>query len=157
MRFTEYNLAQPAVSSSEDCMELLGVPSIWGKPSSEPPYPWEVWIGQFFFAVSLKENCDPNILLSEPATVHDDPPPKPEPIPNSETAKEADNRTARNGAAVRKTNEANEERRKKGPKISPNVYYHKADARIKSRLSSPLETKGRKGSYNNTHMSISIQ
>ena len=127
-------MAQPAVSSSEDRTELLGVPSFWGKPPAEPPYPWEVWIGQFFLAVSLKENYDPNILLSDPATVHEDPPRKPEPIPSSETTEEADNRTARNEAAVRKTNEANEERRKKGTKISPNVYYHEADARIKSRL-----------------------
>ena len=127
-------MAQPAGSSSEDRTELLGVPSFWGKPSAEPPYPWEVWIGQFFFAVSLKENCDPNILLTEPAEVHDDPPPRSEQIPNSETAEEAESRTARNKAAIRKTNEANEERRKKGPKISPNVYYHEADASINSRL-----------------------
>ena len=66
-------MAQPAVSSSEDRTELLGVPSFWGKPSAEPPYPWEVWIGQFFLAVSFKENCDPNILLTDPAEVHDDP------------------------------------------------------------------------------------
>ena len=76
-------MAQQAVSSSEDRTELLGVPSFGGEPSAEPPYPWEVWIGQFFLAVSLKENCDPNILLSDPATVQDDPPPKPEPIPSS--------------------------------------------------------------------------
>ena len=49
-------------------------------------------------------------------------------------AEEADSRTARNEAALGKTNEANEERQKKGPKISPNVFYHEADARIKSRL-----------------------
>ena len=56
-------MAQPAVSSSEDRTELLGVRSFWGKPSAEPPYPWELWIDQFFLAVSLKENCDPSILL----------------------------------------------------------------------------------------------
>ena len=72
---------QPAVSLSENRTELLGVPSIWGKPSAKPPYPTEVWIGQFFLAVSLKETCDPNTLLSDPTPVHDDPPPKPEPIP----------------------------------------------------------------------------
>ena len=136
-------MAQPAVSSSEDRTELLGVPSFWGKPSAEPPYPWEVWIGQFFLAVTLKENCDPNILLTGPAAVHDDPPPRTEPIPNSETTEEVDSRTARNEASLRKTNEANEERRKKGPKISPNVYYHEADARIKSRLFFALGNKGK--------------
>ena len=88
-------MAQPAVYSSENSTELLGVPSFWGKPLAEPPYPWDVWIGQFFLAVSLKENCDPNILLTDPAEVHDDPPPRPELIPNSETAEEADSRTAR--------------------------------------------------------------
>ena len=103
-------MAQPTVSSSEDRTELLGVPSFWGKPSAKPPYPWEALIGQFFLAVSLKENCDLNILLSDPATVHDDPSPKPEPIPTSQTTEEAENSTARNKAAVRKTNEANKER-----------------------------------------------
>ena len=137
-------MAQPAVSSSEDRTKLLGVPSFWGKPSAEPLYPWEVWIGQFFLAVSLKENCDPNILLPEPAKVHDDPPPRPEQILNSETAEEADSRTARNEAAIRKTNEANEERTNKGPKISPNVYYHEADARFKSRLFFALGNEGKK-------------
>ena len=137
-------MAQPAVSSSEDRTELLGVPSFWGKPSAEPAYPWEVWIGQFFLAVSLKENCDRNILLTDPAEVHDDPPPRPEQIPNSETAEEADSRTARSEAAIRRTNEANEERRKKGPKLSLNVYFHEADARIKSRLFFALGNEGKK-------------
>ena len=44
-------MAQPAVYSSENSTELLGVPSFWGKPLAEPPYPWDVWIGQFFLAV----------------------------------------------------------------------------------------------------------
>ena len=94
--------------------------------------------------MSLKEKCDPNILLTDPAELHDDPPPRPEQIPNSETAEEADSRTARNEAAIRRTNEANEERRKKGPKISPNVYYHESDAGIKSRLSFALGNDGKK-------------
>ena len=38
---------------------------------------------------------------------------------------------------------ANEERRKKGPKISPNVYYHEANARIKLRLFFALENEGK--------------
>ena len=104
-------MAQPAVSSSEDRTELLGVPSFWGKPSAEPPYPWEVWIGQFFLAVSLKENCDPISYLQIRQKYTTTPPPRPEQFPNSETAEEVDNRTARNEAAIRRTNEANEERR----------------------------------------------
>ena len=50
----------------------------------------------------------------------------------------------RNEAAVRKTNEANEEGRKKGPKISLNVYYHEADARIKSNSIFALGNEGKK-------------
>ena len=97
-----------------------------------------------FLAVSFKENCDPNILLSDTAPVHDDPPPKPETIPNCESTTQADNRIARNEAAVRKTNEANEERRKKGLKISRNVCYHEADARIKSSFFFALGNEGKK-------------
>ena len=140
-------MAQLAVASFEDRTELLGVPSFWGKP-------WEVWIGQFFLAVSLKENCDQNILLSDPATVQDNPPPKPELIPKSELTMEADNRIARNEAAVRKINEASEELRKKGFKISPNFSYHEADARIKSRLFFALGNDGKERFCNNTHTQI---
>ena len=42
--------------------ECSGVPSVWGKPSAEPPNPWEVCVGQFFLAVSMKEYSDPIIL-----------------------------------------------------------------------------------------------
>ena len=56
-------MAQPAIPSSKDRTELLRVPSFWGKPSPESPLV-EVLVGQFFFAVLVKENCNPTMLLS---------------------------------------------------------------------------------------------
>ena len=68
----------------------------------------------YYLAVSLKVMCDPNILLSGPESLYNDPPP----ILPSDLRTEADirNEAAENEAAVRKTNEANEERRKNDTK-----------------------------------------
>ena len=44
------------------------------------------------------------------------------------------NRIARNEAAVRRVAEMNEERRAKGPRVAPCVYYYEAEQRIKSRF-----------------------
>ena len=70
-------MAQPAVSVGEDQTDLIGVPAFGPKPTTEPLFTWESWIGQFFLAVNLREHCNANILLSEPAEVFDDPPPPP--------------------------------------------------------------------------------
>ena len=82
-------MAQPAVSVGEDRTDLIGVPAFGPKPTTEPLFTWESWIGQFFLAVNLREHCNANILLSEPAEVQ---------------------------AKIRKTNEINNERRKKDQK-----------------------------------------
>ena len=41
-------------------------------------------------------------------------------------------------------NEQNADRRKKGPKIEPNIYYYEADQRVKSRLFFSLGTEEKK-------------
>ena len=127
-------MAQSALSTHEQQTELLGLPVFWSKPSPDPPFSWEIWIGQFFLAINLREHCDPKDLLADPAEVLDDPPPRPERIPESENETERKNRVARDQAEIRKTNEINIVRRKKGPKLGQNNFYHKADQRVKSRL-----------------------
>ena len=64
----------------------------------------------------------------------DEPPPKTETITNGGDAADANARILRDQAAVRRVNELNLERRKKGPRISQNWFYHEAEARSKSRL-----------------------
>ena len=54
------------------------------------------------------------------------------------------NRIARNEAAVRRVVEMNEERRAKGPRVAPGVYYYEVEQRIKSRLFFSLGSEGRK-------------
>ena len=49
-------MAQPAVPVNEDRTDLLGIPPSWARPSINPPFLWESWIGQFFLAVGLKDN-----------------------------------------------------------------------------------------------------
>ena len=53
--------------------------------------------------------------------VHDDPVPKPEAVGLEEDAAAIANRIARNEAAVRRVAEMNEERRARGPRVSPGV------------------------------------
>ena len=127
-------MAQPAVPVNEDKTDLLGIPPFWAKPSVNLPFLREPWIGQFFLAVGLKDNINPQDLLVEPAEVIDDPPPKPEVVSPEEDAGYANARVLRDQAAVRRITELNVERRRKGPRISQNWFYHKAEARLKSRL-----------------------
>ena len=72
-------MAQPAVPVNEDRTDLLGIPTYWAKASINPPFLWESWFGQFFFA-GLKDNIDPHDLLVEPTGVIDEPPPRPESV-----------------------------------------------------------------------------
>ena len=88
-------MAQPAVPVNEDRTDLLGIPPFWAKPSINPPFLWESWIGQFFLAVGLKDILNPQELLAEPTEVIDEPPPKAEIIGATETAAEADARLLR--------------------------------------------------------------
>ena len=116
-------MAQPAVLFGEDRTNFIGVPAFRPKSTTEPLFPWESWIGQFFLAVNLKEYCNANILLSDPVKVFDDPPPRPERKGETESQPEEANHIATDKAEVRKPSEINERRRKKRPKISPNVFF----------------------------------
>ena len=137
-------MAQPAVSTSEDRTDLLGVTVFWHKPTADPPCSWDSWIGQFNLAITLRERCDPRELLKPPGVVHDDPVPKPEVVGVDEDAAAIANRIARNDAAVRRVTEMNEERRAKGPRVAPGVYYYEVEQRFKSRLFFSLGSEGRK-------------
>ena len=83
-------------------------------------------------------------MLSDPVEVSDDLPPRPERKGDSEAQIEENNCIARDQAEIRKTNEFIDERRKYGPQFGPNVFFHEADQRIKSRLFFSLETEGKK-------------
>ena len=76
--------------------------------------------------------------------VLDDPVPKPEAVGVDEDAVAIANRIARNETAVRKVTEMNEERRAKGPRVAPGVFYYEVEQRIKSRLFFSLGSEGRK-------------
>ena len=52
-------MAQPAVPVNEDRTDLLGICPFWAKSSVNPPFIWETWVGQFFLAISLKDNISP--------------------------------------------------------------------------------------------------
>ena len=82
--------------------------------------------------------------MVEPGDVHDDPPPRPESRPETETQQESDDRLRRDAAARRRVEEANGERRKKGPRIGMNWFVHEAEARSRSRLFFILGNEGRK-------------
>ena len=116
-------MAQPAVLNQDERSDLLGVPTFWPRPTPEPLFNWDTWIGQFLWAITLKEHCDTKVFLSDPAEVFDDPPPKAERVGESESTTDAENRIKRDQAEIRKTNEQNAKRRKKGPKINLLSYF----------------------------------
>ena len=76
--------------------------------------------------------------------MHDDPPPRPETKPDPETQSETDDRLRRDAAARRRVDEANVERRKKGPRMGMNWFFHGAEARARSRLFFALGNEVRK-------------
>ena len=93
----------------------------------------------------------------EPTEIIDDLPPKPEAVGHAEEAGEANARVLRDQAAVRRVTELNVERRRKGPRISQNWFYHEAEARLKSRLLFALGNKGKRrftDSYPHTDISV---
>ena len=54
------------------------------------------------------------------------------------------NGIARNEAAARRVAEMMEERRAKGPRVAPGVFFYELEQRIKSRLFFSLGSEGRK-------------
>ena len=137
-------MAQPAVPVNEDRTDLLGIPPFWARTSVNPPFIWETWVGQFFLAVSLKDNISPGELLVAPAELVDEPYPKPEAPSADENAAELADRNLRIAAANRRIDEYNQDRRRKGPRIGNNWCYHEAEARLKSRLFFALGNEGKK-------------
>ena len=150
-------MAQPAIPVNEDRTDLLGIPPFWAKPSINPQFLWESWIGQFFLAVGLKDNINPHDLLVEPAEVIDEPPPRAEAVGATEDAGEANAQILRDQAVVRRINELNIGRRRKGPRYGLNWFYHEAEARLKSRLFFALGNEGKRrfaDSYPHTDISV---
>ena len=107
-------------------------------------------------AAGLKDNINPHDLLIEPAHVLDEPPPRPETVADGEDAGADEARRQRDQAAVRRINELYVERRRKGPRVSQNWFYHEAEAHLKSRLIFALGNEG-KGRFADsfTHTDIS--
>ena len=143
-------MAQPAVSVGEDRTDLIGVPAFWPKPTTEPLFTWESWIGQFFLAVNLREHCNANILLSEPAEVFDDPPPvlnekdNQKPISNKPTVlRETTLKSARQMKSTTKEG-------KKNQKSAQTYFFPKRIKGSYHDYSSPWFQKVRKDSYKAT-------
>ena len=143
-------MAQPAVPVNEDRTDLLGITPFWAKSSVTRPFVWETWVGQFFLAISLKDNIWPGEVLVAPANLVDEPYPKPEAPGPSEDATEDASEELRNAAANRRTDEYTAERIRKGHQIWHGWCYQEAKARLKSRLVFSLGNEGEKsfiGSY----------
>ena len=91
-------------------------------------------MGQFFLALSLKDNISPGELLVAPENLVDESYPKLEAPGPSEDATEAASEELRNAAANRRMDEYTAERIRKGPRIGHGWCYHEAETRLKSRL-----------------------
>ena len=147
-------MAQPAVSTSEDRTDLLGVSVFWHKPTADPPHSWDSWIGQFNLAITLRERCDPRELLKPPGVVHNDPAPKPEVVGADEDAAAIASRIARNDAAVRKVTEMKEERGRKVPELHQECIISRLNNVLNLVYFSRSAQKGGKDSSKVIHMRI---
>ena len=52
------HMKQSAVSTHDEHSEFLGVPVFWFKPTPDPPFAWEIWIGHFFLAINYRGHYD---------------------------------------------------------------------------------------------------
>ena len=125
-------MAQPAVSVGEDRTDLIGVPAFWPKPTREPLFTWESWIGHFFLrehcSTNLREHCNANILLSDPVEVFDDPPLRSERKGESENQTEEANSIARDQAESAKQTKTT---RKEGKRDQKSGHTYSSIKRIK--------------------------
>ena len=90
------------------------------------------------------------------AEIIDEPLPKPE-APGENDAAETNARTLCDQAAVRRATELNQERRRKGPRISQNWFYHEEEASLKTRLFISLGNEGKRAyadSFPSTDISL---
>ena len=71
-------MAQPAGFLSQDIRTDMGIPVFWTRANSEPPWNLKVWLDQFFMAVTVQENVNPEIILEDPKPVIEEPEPRPE-------------------------------------------------------------------------------
>ena len=71
-------MAQPVGILSQDNRTDMGIPVFWTTASSDPPWNFKVWPDQFFVAVTVKENVNPEIILEDPKPVIKEPEPRPE-------------------------------------------------------------------------------
>ena len=139
-------MAQPAGSGflALDNRLDIGIPVFWASANSDPPWNFETWFDQFLFAVTVKENVDPEVMLELPKVVLGEPLPVPEPPVQNEDApavaeREATNRLARDRIVLE-----NEERVMRGPKVGHNVFYHEVGKRLTSQLFLALGAEGKK-------------
>ena len=132
---------------NEDRTDLLGIPPFWAKTSVNPPFIWDTWVGQFFLAVSLKDNFSPGEVLVAPAELVDESYAKPEAPGTDENSADIANRNLRVAAINRSIDEYNQERRRKGPRNGHNWCYREAEARLKTRLFFALGNDGKKRFY----------
>ena len=134
-------MAQPANSVGEVRTDFIGVPAFSLKATTEPLFTWESWIGQFFLAVSLREHCNDNIPLSDPAEAFNDSPPVPNGKGNQKpisrkliVSRETNLKSARQMKSTTKEGKKDHE--------SAQAYF--STKRIKSRLFMSLGSEGKK-------------
>ena len=102
----------------------MGTPIIWTTANSDPPWNFKLWFDQFFMAVTVKENVNPELLLEDPKPVIEEREPRPQTsqVGNDTVAiafREARDRLRKDKVALK-----NEERRERGSKIGHNIYYN---------------------------------
>ena len=132
-------MAQPVVFNQGDQSDLLGAPVFWHKPTPDPSFNWDTWIGQFFLAIRLGKHCYLNDFFEEPTEVFDDPPPEQKETVSQTLIIGPNVNKRKFGKSTNKTQNA----LKMGQNLTQ-CFFFKADQRVKSRLFFSLSTEGKR-------------
>ena len=134
----------PSQAEDKNVEQMTGVQAFWPKPSALPRFIWKDWINNFYMAADLKDGCYTRTLLTDPAAVILEPPPKEEQADNGESNEARSAREARILALQQKHTAVNEEIKRRGPRISHGVYYHELEVKVRARLFIALGKEGQR-------------
>ena len=95
-------------------------------------------------AVTAKEKVSPEVMLEDPKEMLEKLSPRPEAPRDGEDATARAVRDLRDKLARDRVTLENGERRERGPRVGPNIYYKKAQKKLVSRLFLSLGTEGKK-------------
>ena len=108
----------------------MGIPVFSTTANSDPPWNFKVWLDEFFVAVTVKENVNPEILMEDPKPVIKDSKPRPKTPRTNEDAVATAARETRDRLMKDRIAAENAERRERGPKERTTTFITTKNKKI---------------------------